>query len=161
MNDLTMVVTGWVATDPKMVLTREENGTDMCSFRVAQTSRYFDRSKQEWADSGTEWFTVRVFRDSAWSVRKSIHKGQPVIVEGRFRTHEWTDANKEKHVDLQLDASCVGHDLMRGVADFTRTVMADEAPAGADTEDSPELDDAAMAEELDEDALEERPAVLA
>jgi single-strand DNA-binding protein len=169
MNDLTMTVTGWVATDPKIVMTRESNGTDMCSFRVAQTSRYFDRAKQVWTNGKTEWFTVRVFRDAAWSVSKSVRTGQPVIVEGRLRTNEWKDSNNELHVDLQLDASCVGHDLTRGVAEFTRAVVADQeasgdeaAEGGEDVLDSDAADvDGDVSDQVAELEEEERAAVLA
>jgi len=173
MSDLSMTVTGWVATNPKMVMTREDKGTDMCSFRLAQTSRYFDRAKQEWASGSTVWFTVRVFRDAAWTVIKSVSKGQPVIVEGRLRTNEWTDQNEQLHVDLQLDANAVGHDLTRGVADFTRTAVADGEPDEAEPDGDGEADsdaatvaaaDARGAAELEaDDELEDegRAAVLA
>ncbi|WP_297082578.1 single-stranded DNA-binding protein [uncultured Demequina sp.] len=173
MNELSMTVTGWVATDPRMVMTREDKGTDMCSFRLAQTARYFDRAKQEWANGSTVWFTVRVFRDAAWTVQKSVAKGQPVIVEGRLRTNEWTDQNDKLHLDLQLDANAVGHDLTRGVADFTRTVVADGEPdepePGVDSASggaaAPDVeDDASDATDLEPDVAHEdddRAAVLA
>ncbi len=123
MNDLTMTVTGWVATQPRLVLTRDGSGPPMCTFRLAQTARYFDRNANSWANGQTEWFSVRVFRDGARLVADSVDKGQPVIVEGRLRTNEWTDAQKVTHWGLQLDATSVGHDLTKGVATFTRATV--------------------------------------
>ena len=170
MNDLTITVTGWVATDPKLVLTREENGTDMCSFRVAQTSRRFDRPTNEWVDVATEWFTVRVFRDAAHPVRRSIKTGQPVIVQGRLRTHEWATSAGEARWDLQIDATSVGHDLTKGVGDFQRATVASgsdartDAPAEAgelDGDVTGELTEeqiAAALAEVDDDAVDESEA---
>jgi len=122
MNDLTMTVAGWAATDPKLVLSA--SGVNMCTFRLASTSRYFDRDKNEWVDGRTEWFSVRVFRGAATLVSRSIAKGQPVSVTGRFKTNEW-EADSGPRTDLVLDAITVGHDLTRGVADFTRATAGD------------------------------------
>ncbi len=38
MNDLTMTVSGWVATEPRHVV--GPTGTHLTSFRLASTSRY-------------------------------------------------------------------------------------------------------------------------
>ncbi|WP_062135437.1 single-stranded DNA-binding protein [Demequina aestuarii] len=168
MKDLTMTVTGWVATDPRLVVTRDGAGPTMCTFRLAQTSRYFDRSTDKWTDGNTEWFTVRVFRDSARLVAESVRTGQPVIVEGRLRTNEWTDAQKVTHWGLQLDATCVGHDLTKGLATFTRAVVTggeEEAPEDEPVDSLPDDDTAPITDpaEDSEDAEEEadgRPAAL-
>jgi len=125
MNDLTMTVTGWVATDPKLLV--GSSGVSLCSFRLASTSRYFDREKGEWVDGRTEWFSVRVFRAAALLINKSIAKGQPVTVTGRFRTNEW-EADSGKRTDLIIDATSVGHDLTRGIATFSRAT-GDESEA--------------------------------
>ncbi|MFN3865339.1 MAG: single-stranded DNA-binding protein [Demequina sp.] len=166
MKDLTMTVTGWVATDPRFVITRDGEGPAMCSFRLAQTSRYFDRGTDTWADAKTEWFTVRVFRDAARLVAESIRTGQPVIVEGRLRTNEWVDAQKVTHWGLQLDATCVGHDLTKGIATFTRATVTggdDEAASEdvVDTADADIDDEAELVEEPEEpEEVEGRPAAL-
>jgi len=120
MNDLTVTVTGWVATDPKLHVV--PGGTDLVSFRLASTSRYFDRSKNEWVDRETEWFTVRVFRAAAVLVERSLHKGQPVVVVGRLHSNEWK-ADTGTRTDLVIDVITVGHDLTRGIGDFRRAVV--------------------------------------
>lgn len=117
MNDLTMTVSGWVATDPRHVV--GPTGTHLTSFRLASTSRYFDRDKSEWVDGQTEWFTVRTFRAASLTIKDSIEKGQPVVVQGRFRTNEW-ESDSGPRTDLIIDAVSVGHDLTRGIAKFTR-----------------------------------------
>jgi len=142
MNDLTMTVTGWVATPPRHVV--GPTGTRLTSFRLASTSRYFDRDKGVWVDGNTEWFTVRTFRNAAITVMNSIDKGQPVVVCGRLRTHQW-DADAGPRTDLVIDASSVGHDLTKGVAVFTRATgdasLGDAAP-------EPVVDEADAGEEI-------------
>jgi single-strand DNA-binding protein len=137
MNDLTITVTGWVATEPRHVV--GPTGTRLTSFRLASTSRYFDRDKGEWADGNTEWFTVRTFRSAAITVKNSITKGQPVLVNGRLRTHEW-DADAGPRTDLVIDASSVGHDLTKGVAVFTRAT-GDASLTDGRSEPSPDESD--------------------
>jgi single-strand DNA-binding protein len=147
MNDLTMTVTGWVATEPRHVV--GPTGTRLTSFRLASTSRYFDRDKGVWADGNTEWFTVRTFRSAAITVMNSIEKGQPVVVQGRLRTHQW-DADSGPRTDLVIDAVSVGHDLTKGVATFTRATadasLVDDAPSEAGDQDAEPIEAESEAE---------------
>lgn len=150
MNELTVTISGWVATDPK--LTVVPGGADLVTFRLATTSRYFDRANNEWRDRDTEWFTVRVFRAAGQLVSRSLRKGQPVLVVGRLHSHEWK-ADSGVRVDLVIDAQAVGHDLTKGVADFTRAVV--ETPAGqaAETAEPPRdepIDEASVEDVSDE-----------
>lgn len=138
MNDLTIAVTGWVATDPRHVV--GPTGTRLTSFRLASTSRYFDRDKGVWADGNTEWFTVRAFRAAAITVMNSVEKGQPVVVTGRLRSHQW-EAESGPRFDLIIDANSVGHDLTKGIASFTRATA--DATLTGDLADEPDEDAAA------------------
>jgi single-strand DNA-binding protein len=155
MNDLIMTVQGWVATEPSQHV--GPTGARLTSFRMASTSRFYDREKAEWTDGRTEWFTVKVFRSAAITVANSIHKGQPVTVHGRFRTAEWEGAEGGTRVDLVIDATSVGHDLTRGTAEFTRA-FGDAALAsdGGDADGHPaELDDPAGSGEPTDDGARE------
>ncbi len=151
MNDLTMTVNGWVATEPKQHV--GPSGVRLTSFRLATTSRYYDREQQEWVDGRTEWFTVKVFRAAAITVAESVKKGQPVTVTGRFRTHEW-EGDEGMRMDLVIDASSVGHDLTRGTATFTRAV-GDETVGEPDAKDADADDESGpgAAAEAQEDQL--------
>ena len=128
MNDLLITVSGWVATEPKYLA--GPSGARMTTFRLASTSRYFDRDKNEWVDGRTEWFTVRVFRAAAVTVADSIEKGQPVTVHGRFKTNTW-ESDSGPRTDLVIDATSVGHDLTRGIAKFKRATGVTELPDAA------------------------------
>ena len=168
MNDLTMTVSGWVATKPKLHV--GPSGVRMTTFRLASTSRYFDRDKGEWVDSRTEWFSVRTFRAAAVTVSESVEKGQPVTVHGRFRTNEW-ESEGGTRTDLIIDATSVGHDLTRGIATFHRATADGNEPksdesaddAGSEvsdavTDDGAELMAEAGATEGEAIAEEEQPA---
>jgi single-strand DNA-binding protein len=149
MNELNVTVTGWVATDPKLHVV--PGGTDLVSFRLASTSRYYDRTNGVWMDRETQWFTVRVFRAAALLVAKSVKKGQPVVAAGRLQSHEW-EGQGGSRTDLQIDAQVVGHDLTRGIADFTRAVV-DQAEKDAETKDEP-LDEADVVDAVEDELVD-------
>lgn len=160
MNDLTITVTGWVATDPRHVV--GPTGANLTSFRLASTSRYFDRATNEWTDGATEWFTVRTFRGAAVTVMNSIQKGQPVVVTGRLRTHQW-ESEAGARTDLLIDATAVGHDLTRGVATFTRAIgdasLGAPQPGGAGDDGAPDAADEAEPDETpDTETIDEQLA---
>lgn len=139
----TITITGWVANDP--YINKVDASTRFVSFRVGSTPRYFDRSKDEWADGKTEWFTVKAWRDAADNIGESVRKSQPVIVHGRLVTEEW-ESETGPRKDLVIEAITVGHDLTRGKANFMRIVTASESAAGSDgDDDQPADDDAAYA----------------
>ncbi|NTW42354.1 MAG: single-stranded DNA-binding protein [Cellulomonadaceae bacterium] len=123
-NGLTVTVVGWAATTPREVV---GDGVPFTSFRLATTPRWFDSRQGLWVEGRTEWFTVKAFRDVAFNVAASIHKGDPVVVHGKVRTEEWAGEDGPR-TTLVLDASALGHDLTRGTAKFARTVRV--APAG-------------------------------
>ena len=143
MNDLIMTINGWVATEPSQHV--GPTGARLTSFRMASTSRFFDREKAEWTDGRTEWFTIKVFRSAAITVANSIHKGQPVTVHGRFRTAEW-EGEGGPRVDLVIDATSVGHDLTRGTAEFTRArgdaALETDDPDAESSDDEPTVGEA-------------------
>jgi len=131
----TLTLTGLVATPPKHITTA--SGLAITSFRLASNQRRFDRTKGEWVDLETNWYTVTTFRQLAKNVVLSVQKGQRVVVTGRLRVREWTNEEKAtKGTNVELDADALGHDLSWGTASFTRTAVAtvpDEAPLDPET----------------------------
>ena len=63
--------------------------------------------------------TVTCWRSLAENVATSLHKGQPVVVSGRFYMREYT-VEEATRTTYELEATTVGHDLSRGVADFQK-----------------------------------------
>ena len=121
MNDLTLTVVGNVVNDVELRLTK--SGEPVASFRVASSTRRFDRAHDRWVDGDTHYFTVSCWRGLAHNVVQTLQKGMPVIVHGRLRSREVERPCKEQnHIVryLDIEATSVGPDLARGTATFTR-----------------------------------------
>ena len=118
LGDTYVTVQGWVGSDLDF---KEISGrTARVTFRVGSTPRQFDRALGTWIDKSTTWFNVECWRHLAQNAFESVQVGQPVIVTGRLRTHEWTDDAGERHSRVILEAFSIGHDLNRGTATFSR-----------------------------------------
>jgi single-strand DNA-binding protein len=164
MNDTIMTVVGNVVDEPRMRITK--NGHAVANFRMASTSRRYDREQAGFVDNGTLFVTVTCWRALGENVALSVHKGQPVVVTGRYYSREYV-VNEVRKVAYELEASAVGHDLSRGTTEFTKTyrpravtqVDVDDSGLPADTSDewlnlstTPETESVA-AEHADEPAL--------
>ena len=134
----TMVVNGYVGHDLELKQTR--SGVSTISFRVGSTPRV--RTADGWGDGPTTWMTVVCYRTLAENVFKSIHRGDPVVVQGRIRTQAWEDKNGEAHERMGLEASVVGHDLNRGTTKYTKGYQrpSEEVPK-VETQEAPDIDD--------------------
>ncbi|GIJ00331.1 single-strand DNA-binding protein [Sediminihabitans luteus] len=140
MSDVTVTLTGFVGTTPRLFTS--QNGTSFTSFRIASTRRYLDRTRNEWVDGRTVWFTVKSWRSMARNVATSLRKGDAVVVTGRFAVDEWTGEDGAR-TDLVVEATAVGPDLARGTAQFAHTMRRDDgdARAGRSTHGAPAADD--------------------
>ena len=146
-DGLQVTVIGWAASTPREVV---GEGVAFTSFRLATTPRRYDSRQGTWVDGQTEWNTVKAFREAAFCIAASVHKGQPVIAHGRLRTEEWVGENGPR-TTLVLDASAVGHDLTRGTARFARREQVAGGDAGGDhgPEDGAASGGSAGADEVD------------
>ena len=114
-----ITVSGLVATPPRHIVTGE--GLPITSFRLASTQRRFDRSTQRWIDGETNWYTITAFRQLAINSATSIGKGDRVVLSGRLRIREWENADRSG-TNVEIEADCLGHDLMWGTAQYSRTI---------------------------------------
>jgi len=117
--DLTLV--GWIGSDVRQYH-EADGGTPFASFRLGSTRRWFDRRAGDWRDGRTEWFTVKVWRQAALNVARSLRKGDPVVVHGRLSTEEWSGPEGPR-TTLVLEAKALGPDLTYGTAHFGRTLL--------------------------------------
>ncbi len=118
MNEALVSLTGYVATQPKWRET--SSGTPNITMRVAWTPRRIDRSTGDWTDGHTSYVTVICWRKLADNVATCLRKGDPVVVNGRLSVRPYDDKNGVPRTAVEVDASSVGHDLSRGVAQFQR-----------------------------------------
>lgn len=149
MNESQVTVIGNVATTPQL----RGTGVPLCTFRVAQTARKIVDG--EWQDGHTSFFDVACFRSLAENVLASVRKGDPVVVAGRLKVREWSTADKSG-TSVDLDATSVGHDLLRGRSSFLRSPRRSQP---APTEAEREL--AALEGEMQEPLPDQVPAAAA
>jgi len=119
MSDLydSITVTGNVASEPQFK--RTQNGVAITSFRVASGQRKYDRQTERWVDTGTNWYTVSVFRGLADHAFASLHRGDRVILTGRLRQREW-ESGEKSGVAFDIEADALGHDLLWGTTTFVK-----------------------------------------
>jgi single-strand DNA-binding protein len=91
----------------------------LARFRMAVLPRRFDRETGTWISGDASFSTIVCFRGLAENVTSSIDKGDPLVVTGRLRVREWEREGRWWTV-TEIDASSVGHDLARGIAEFRR-----------------------------------------
>ena len=125
-----------VATTPRHLVTQE--GLPITSFRLASSKRRFDRTKKTWVDGETNWFTINSFRQLAINSASSISKGDRIVVSGRLKVRDW-DNGERSGTSVEIEADCLGHDLVWGTSEFSRTVLVREDPEDDEPEEN-ELD---------------------
>ncbi len=128
MNEAQVIMVGYVASTPSLVVTKA--GRFVANMRVGVTPRRQDRDTGQWSDGDTSYVTVTCWRSLATNVAACLRKGDPVVVKGRMRVRQYDDKDGNQRVVVEVDASTLGHDLTRGVAHFLRTKRSPgDAPA--------------------------------
>ncbi|MCA2216780.1 single-stranded DNA-binding protein [Jidongwangia harbinensis] len=135
MFDTHIVLVGNVLTAPEWRRTTKTQ-TLVVNFRVASTSRRFDRENGRWVDGDSLRVRVNCWRRLAEGVAASITVGDPVVVVGRLYTRDWTDAENQPRTSYEMEAVAVGPDLARGKARFFRSKPAPATSAA----DGPEAE---------------------
>lgn len=128
-------IAGLVATTPRHLVTQD--GLPITSFRLASSQRRFDRSQSKWVDGETNWYTITAFRQLAINLAQSVSKGDRITVNGRIRVRDW-DNGERAGTSVEIEATNVGHDLMWGTSQFTRTVLVREPDETDDLEEETE-----------------------
>jgi single-strand DNA-binding protein len=126
-----ITVSGLVATTPRHLITQD--GLPITSFRLAASSRRFDREQAKWIDGETNWYTITAFRQLAINLATSVSKGERVMVTGKLRIRDW-DNGERAGTSVEIEAEHLGHDLLWGTASFTRTVLVNDADADEEPE---------------------------
>lgn len=143
----TFSVSGLVATTPRHLVTQD--GLPITSFRLAASTKKFDKQANRWVDGETNWFTVTSFRQLAVNTATSVSKGDRVIAIGRLRVRDW-DNGERAGTSVEIEAETLGHDMVWGSSTFLRTVNV--------REEQPEIE---VEEELEEDEPKAKKKVMA
>ena len=153
-----VTLVGFVAQDPNIRTTA--TGKLVTNVRVGATPRFRDSATGQWRDADTSYFNVSCWSRLADHVRASLHKGDPVIVKGRFKTSSFEDKNGQLRTSIEITADTVGHDLSRGPANYMRPrpqhVNKEDDAAGSDSVESQQNPDSLEGpdEMIDEEAIE-------
>ena len=92
---------GRLGAEPEV--TTFESGKTLARFRMATNESYKDKSGQ-WQDS-VQWHTINCWGRIAERVKKSLNKGQEVIVEGKLVHNAYNTKSGEKRFETIIDAT--------------------------------------------------------
>ena len=118
MNETIVTLVGNLVDDPKLRTT--DGGAQVTGFRVASTSRRFDKTEQRWVDGGALFLSVSCWRALGANANASLRRGDPVVVTGKLTTRTYEKDGQTRSV-AELEALAIGPDLARGTAVFQRS----------------------------------------
>ncbi|WP_405409775.1 single-stranded DNA-binding protein [Streptomyces decoyicus] len=139
MNDTMVTLVGNAATAVEHRQTTA--GVTVARFRLAATSRRWDKAQERWTDGGTSFYTVRSWRALADNVAASVAVGEPLVVQGRLRLREGEqppERGGQRWFSAEVDAVAIGHDLARGTSAFRRATRAARTEADPTPSPSPQ-----------------------
>lgn len=95
-NRVTLI--GNLGKDPE--IQHLEGNIAVAKFPLATTETFKDKSGQ--MISQTEWHTVVLWRGLAELAQRYLHKGSLVYIEGRLRTRNWEDKDKNRRFATEV-----------------------------------------------------------
>src|ERR1043165_2134837 len=95
-NRVTLI--GNLGKDPE--IQHLEGNIAVAKFPLATTESFNDKAGQ--MISQTEWHTVVLWRGLAELAQKYLHKGSLVFIEGRLRTRNWEDKDKNRRFSTEI-----------------------------------------------------------
>ena len=124
-RQLELVVQGVLGTTP--VVSRAPSGRAYCRFRLATTPTF--RTSEGWRDEETIWFTAKAWGPLAENLARSLRKGDPVLLVGRFTQESWSSRLRGEMITNVLTVAAGGHDLKTRFMKIERADAARTAPS--------------------------------
>ena len=93
-----VMLIGNLGRDPD--LQHLEGNIAVAKFPLATTETFKDKNGN--LVSQTEWHTVVLWRGLADLAQKYLHKGSLVFIEGRLRTRNWEDKDKNRRFSTEI-----------------------------------------------------------
>ena len=125
-----VLVSGRLTRDPDRRFAAD--GTPVTGFTLAFHRRY--RGKNGQVAEHTGFVPVMTYQRLAEVCGQALHKGSPVLVEGRLQMREWTGRGDRRQVRLEIRAELV-HFLDKGegaaAAPSAQTDIIEDTGAGA------------------------------
>ena len=113
-GDINVTIIGNLTNDPELRFT--PSGAAVASFTVASSSRYLDKTSNEWKDSDPVYMRCSVWRQYAENVAESLSKGTRVIVSGRLKQRSYETREGEKRTVMEMEVDDVGPALRYATA---------------------------------------------
>jgi single-strand DNA-binding protein len=149
MRGVFVTVVGNVGADP---VARDTAGGRVVTFNLGVSERYFDRSKELWADRPTTWYRISCWNPQLGrNIGECVRRGERVMVTGRLRFGTYQDKDGVERASLEVVAEHVGHEMSFASTRYMkqeRRQAPDGANGGEESEERPEPDE--FAEDLDD-----------
>jgi len=118
-QDNHITLRGYLCAEP-ILHQKTSAATPITEIRVGSTPRRLNRETGEWYDAPASYYTVKCWRRLAINVASSLHKGDMVVVRGRFYMNSWVDRQQRHQSRIEIEADSLGHDLAYGWSHFLR-----------------------------------------
>lgn len=96
-----VTLVGRLGADPESV------GASGVRLRVVTSDRA-KNDKGEWEDRDTSWWTVKAWKTLAEQTKKTLKKGQEVMITGTIYQESWTDNDGKNKTSYEVVADSVG-----------------------------------------------------
>ena len=132
-----MTVAGNLVSDVDFRTTAR--GDALARFRVASTTRRYDRASGRWLDGDTAYWNVTAWRRAAENAAHSLAKGHPVVVHGKVRQRTvdrdvpGAPGTTMAVTFTDLEVVSFGLDLTRCRAQFQRAPIGPQISSGGST----------------------------
>ncbi len=120
-----VILLGNVGKDPE--IQHLEGGVSVARFPMATTESYKDKNGNK--IDQTEWHNIVAWRGLADVTEKIVRKGSQLYIEGRLRTRQWEDKDKNKRYTTEIVADVI---TVTGRRPEAGTTGADGAAASFD-----------------------------
>lgn len=138
-GDINVTVVGNLTNDPELRFT--PSGAAVASFTVATSSRYLDKTTNEWKDGEPTYLRCSVWRQYAENVAESLTKGTRVIVSGKLKQRSYETREGEKRTVMEVEVEDVGPALRYATAKINRVQRSEggfsTGGAGSEPADDP------------------------
>jgi single-strand DNA-binding protein len=131
-QDNQITLRGYLTAEPKF-FQKTPTAVPVTEIRVGSTPRRLNRETGEWQDLPTSYYRVKCWRRLAVNAVSSLHKGDMVVIRGRFYMTQWVDNQQRPRTTLEIEADSVGHDLAYGWSHFMRGSRSPGSRSGVDT----------------------------
>jgi single-strand DNA-binding protein len=118
MNETLVTLVGRACEDPERRV--GASGVVFTKFRLATSPRRWNARAGKFEDGVTSYYSILAFAQMAENITSSVHKGDPLIIQGKQTVKTFRREDGSMAVTIELDAVHIGHDLARGATTFLK-----------------------------------------